>query len=261
MNNLSGSPKNLPMTNSIKIEDQPLGGQRMPLSSGSQNALPSTTVSTAPTSSLSPSLNVSMNIKTEPVSPLPPASTGQTVIKEELKQVPADVKLEIKMEVDSSSSSATSMATTVSTSSNSSVKTEKTDSPQPATVKTETKPKEYKIWTKEEFLESLLPVPEKGKTTEPELGPFLDPVNPDQLGIPVSNTYFLEILILIEVNVIQVIPSKYRLFNFEIRYLIFENINIFKFLFRTTLRLLKIQWIFHPSKRSLIMGITRILGV
>lgn len=44
----------------------------------------------------------------------------------------------------------------------------------------------FLVWTKEELLENLMPIFEKIRNNDPEAGPFLDPVNPDQLGIPVS---------------------------------------------------------------------------
>lgn len=47
------------------------------------------------------------------------------------------------------------------------------------------------VWSKEELLEALLPIFEKVQSTEPESNPFMEPVNPDMLGIPVSSIFQL----------------------------------------------------------------------
>lgn len=42
------------------------------------------------------------------------------------------------------------------------------------------------VWTPEEMREKLIPLFEKVYNSDPESGPFLQPVNPEMLGIPVS---------------------------------------------------------------------------
>uniref|UniRef100_A0A7M5VDT5 histone acetyltransferase n=1 Tax=Clytia hemisphaerica TaxID=252671 RepID=A0A7M5VDT5_9CNID len=182
MNNLPS--QNLPtsLSNPVKVEDQVMSSC-LPTSSTDQiSTQPSSTPSTLTSSALglqTPKTETSLlscnsNVKTEPPSPMQTST----------EDVKPDIKTEVKMEISESTSTSTTTATTSATVSSSSavVKTEASGSP--ATVKTEVKPKVYKIWTKEELIESLMPVFDKVHKIDPESGPFLTPVNPDQLGIP-----------------------------------------------------------------------------
>lgn len=131
--------------------------------------------------------NIKQEIKSEPSNSPLNMKVNSPMTLDEVKSESKEFQMETNNTPSSSSSPMTSTATTSSSMAtlSTAVKTETAASPSPSlTPKPEEKPKNAKVWTTEELVEKLMPIFHKIHDMDPESGPFLQPVNPEFLGIP-----------------------------------------------------------------------------